>query len=276
MRHSHLKLVHDPYFDEFIYDIIYSLTPVQRRELNDEYEKVCRSPKKAKAFCRLASLEQKFHLLAQLGIKRATILFRENILPENFKDVLQAYRSKKAAAGLKEMAAQKLYVSTDRELMFLLISMAQSIHHPQYSLSVEWNKLGYKVDQWGRWKKTADNVDFTTANENIEAINKFALLLEHYNRTMESSEHVFRIKETDFRVLNYLFRNRHRYVPRDEIMNYFEGSIGKVIMFHSLKALTDAVLIQGSAKNKKEIMITATGINLIGNVYKRIINSNNF
>jgi len=276
MPRRRIPMVSDPYFDEFIYDIIYSLTPTQRRQLDGKYAQACSTPKRAQSFARTAPLEQKYFLLALLGIKRATVLFDEKTTWANFKAILQNYRERNPGAGLKELAAQRVYISTDREFMFSLISMAQSIHHPQYTMSMEMNKLGYRLSQWGAWKKSIANAEFIKANENIETVNRFSLLLEQQSKTMETLEPVFRITYPDFRILNMLFRNRHRYVSRHEMITYFKGCINKPVVSASLFSLKKEVLIQGSALTKNEVTITATGINLMDKIFQRILSSNNF
>lgn len=276
MQRAHIKLVHNPYFDEFIYDIIYSLTTKQKRDLDPVYAKMVSTPKKAKAFCRLGSLEQKFHFLASVGIKWSSILYCETASPKNFKEVLKAYQKEGRTHGLKQMANNQIYITTDREFMFMLMTMAQSIHHPQYSLNMEWNKLGYKMGALGVWTKSAANVEFTKANENIDALNRFSLLWEQQQRTTEIIESTFSINENDFRILNFLFRNKHRHVGKEEMFKYFETIIKDSMMYKSLKGLTENLYIQQSAMNKKDYTITALGINLIDKIFQRAINTNNF
>jgi hypothetical protein len=85
MPRRRIPMVSDPYFDEFIYDIIYSLTPTQRRQLDGKYAQACSTPKRAQSFARTAPLEQKYFLLALLGIKRATVLLMKKPLGQTLK-----------------------------------------------------------------------------------------------------------------------------------------------------------------------------------------------
>lgn len=277
MRRAKTQMIHNPFLEEFVYDIIYSLTPMQRRSLPNEYVKVTKTPKAAKTFARMASLEQKYHLLSCLGIKWCNVFFNEEMTPHSFKEIMRKYKDDKPMAGLKEMAAEKLYITSDREFMHLLVAMAQSIHNPQYQLSLEWNKLGYRLNQWGTWTKSAENPDFTTALENLEAVNKFSLLLEHHDRTCETMSDVFSIRHVDFRILNFFFRNKSQYVEKEAAFIYFSNQFTKTLINSCINRLTVGQFLQKSAiPDAKQYTITGLGIDLTQKIFMRTLKSTNF
>lgn len=270
-------VVHNPFLEEFIFDVIFNLTPAQRRNLDKKYIKAIKSPASARTFCSKSSLEEQIHFLACCGVGWTLMFHNNEMTPISLKDTLRKFKDEKVASGLHDLTTRKIYITSNKELMHLSAVMAQSIHNPQYSVNLEWAKMGYRLNQWNAWVKGGVNKDFLKSLEAIEGVDKFSQTLEHSAITNRNMEAIFGIRPIDFRLLNYLYRNRNQFVGKYVLKDYFTGEFSVRQISQSIEALRkNHYLMKSAAVNRKEYTITGIGIDLVQKVFLHIFKANNF
>lgn len=268
------RLIENPYFNEFLYDVMHNAFQHQKERLNGRYERQMRSSRSAKGFAKSAKLEQRQDILTHLGLHWFMVICNDDFTPANLKTIMQQYQGNRPASSLKEMAAKKLYITSDKQFIHLLNLMADTIHTPAYSFNLELNKIGYAVKKWTK------QVDFAAHEKAIESIEHLDLMVKLFNsftaNIVKIPEH-FGLLHTDLRILGYLWEYRNVYVPLTKVHHDFAGDLSKKLISRAINDMIGKQFIRGHADYRKnEYTITSMGINVVAQYIKKVLRLNTF
>lgn len=268
-------LVHNPYLNEFVYDLLYNITPEQKKNLSKQFLSILKSNVKSKNFSDFSSLDEKVRFFSELGIESAIVFFQDKFNSVNaLKKILEKYDDNKQAGASKEMTSLKIFVSSDKQVKFLLGMMSDTIMHRSYFLNQDFNKIGFHVKEWSKKLDSPASTEIKDAIENSDIISKTIL---NSCMSIKFVDGFIGIDEHSILVLLYLSGYRHTYVDKEFIWEYFVGVIPKGKVTTCIKRLfLDELIRKHVDYSNPRYTITSSGIEKVNQFRNRVIKQNNF
>lgn len=264
-------LVRNGALSEFVYDLLYNISDEQRKKLSKPFSLLCKSDTKARNFAEFSTLDEKVRLFNELGMDNALVFFQDKIKSVNrLKEILLKYEENKQAGAAKEIVALKVFVSSDKNVTWLLGLMADTIHHKSYFLNQQFNKIGYHIKEWSKKKEIAGSIELNEAVENSD------LLVSLFLNSLENSgyaESYFGVRELDLKILMYLYGYRHTHIEKDRMRDFFGVGVrskGKVTT--SVKRLFNAGHIKKHTDySVPKYTISSSGIKIVNQFVDKIL-----
>lgn len=261
--------------NEFVWDLLYNITMEQKKGLSKPFLKILKSHIKCKNFAEFSTLDEKVRFFSEMGMDCSFVFFQDKIQSMNrLKVILEKYEENKQIAASKEITQLKVFVSSDKQVKWLLGLMADTIHHKSYFLNLEYNRTTYHVKKWDRNRHTPESKQL---NDTIESADFLAKLFVSAFTTLGTVEGCLEVSQYDIKILLYLHGYRHTYLEKERIWDYFLGDMTKGKVTSSLKKLFLNEYIRKHADYKKlRYTITGSGIQMVNQFMNRILKSNQF
>lgn len=259
---------------EFIYSILYNSPPEQKKGLGKAALKVVSTSTRARNFATNSTLDEKLKIMAEFGMSYSLVLHPKGQVTVNeLKQMMQKYNEGRAAAGVEHAAKSNIFVTTDKETVHILGLSAATIHHETYMLNLDILKTGHALKKWKRNAKCAENEEIKEANENAILIDKTIIqgvLAAKY------TDGFLGITEKELLVLQYLSINKHLFLSKERILDYFKGVLKAGWITTALKNLFAANYIRKHIEPRPlKFMITASGIDIVNKFRNRVLNAIN-
>lgn len=269
------NLVRNPALNEFIWTLLYNITPEQKKKLSSPFLRILKSSIKSKFFSEFSTLDEKVRLLSELGYENAIVFFEDKAKSVNaLKVILQKYEDEKNVSASKDITQLRCFVSSDKQVKWLLSLMADSIHHKSYFLNLEYSRVSHHLKSWKPFRKSPSTAELS---ETIDSADLLAKTLLNAISIAEFSEGFMGVRPLDLKILLLLYGFRHTYVEKERIWDYFAGTTNKQRSTTSLKRLFANQLVSKHIDTKVlKYGITSTGIETVGNYMQRVLKQNNF
>lgn len=268
-------LVRNPYLNEFVWDLLYNVTMEQKKKLSKPFLQILKSPIKCKNFAEFSTLDEKVRFLSELGMDCSIVFFQDKIQSMNrLKVILEKYEEDKQVAASKEITQLKVFVSSDKQVKWLLGLMADTIHHKSYFLNLEYNRAVYHVKKWDRNRHTPESKELNETIESSDFVAKF--LISAFN-SLGTVSSFLEVTQYDIKILLYLYNYRHLYLEKARIWDYFSGDITKGNVTTCLKRLFLNEYIRKHADYRiLKYSITGSGIQMVNQFMSRVLKSTQF
>ncbi len=230
------KVIRNPALNEFTWDLLYNITPEQKKRLSIPYLRILGSSVRTKNFCEFSTLDEKVRLFSELGLDNAIVFFQDKKVPSvnALKVILDKYDQNKQAGASAEIAKLKVFVSSDKTIRWLLGMMADTIHHKSYFMNLEYNRLGFHIKNWGKDRNTPESLQL---KETIESQDLLVKTFLNVGLALDYSDGVLGMGPLDMKILMYINRYRHTYIEKNRIYDFFDTSTTKGKITTSIKRL---------------------------------------
>lgn len=268
-------LVRNPALNEFIFSIMYSLTWEQKKKLSKPFLYIAKSEVRTKNFAEFSTLDEKVRLLSELGFENALVFFQDKLNSVNaLKVILEKYEKEKIASAAKDIAAIKVFVSSDKQVKWLLGLMSDTISHRSYFLNLEFNRAGYHIKGW---KPKRDTIASRQLNETIESADLVANTILNSCVALSFVDGLIGVNSYQIKVLLYLYNYRHTYIEKQRIWDYFAGDFTKQKCTSTMKRLflNNHVTKHADLSNLR-YSISTSGIDCVNMFIQRVLKQNNF
>lgn len=268
-------LVRNPALAEFIYDALYNLTVEQKKKLSKPFLYTAKSEIRSKNFAEYSTLDEKVRLLSELGYENAIVFFQDKLNSVNkLKVILEKYEKDNVASASKDIAALKVFVSSDKQVKWLLGLMADTISHKSYFLNMEFNRVGHHIKGWKPKIDTPGSREIIETIENADLVVKTIL---NANVSMSFVDSLTGVNSFQMKILLYLYPFRHTYISKNKIWDYFAGDFTKQKTTSCLKRLFLNNLVSKHADlDNLKYTITTAGIECVNIYVQRILKLNDY
>ena len=264
----------NPYLSEYIYDLLWNVTDEERKKISRKYWFILKSATRSRNFADFSTLEEKMRLCSELGIEYALVFTKDKIAnTESLKKVMSMYAEDKKAGAIKELSQLKVFVSTDRDLSFLLSLMSASIHQKTYYLNQQLNKLGYSLKNWDKNLVTPEGKELRETIDSTELIDK---TLFNCALTIDFVKNVLDIDPFDMKVILYLNTLRRTYIQREHVIGFFKDFNPKKIGTSLKRLLVNGYISKYPEVKTFKYTITEKGIKTVSDFRQLVIKYNNF
>jgi hypothetical protein len=252
--------INDKAISEYVYTVIFNMTLKEKSSLPGYLSRQINTEKRAKRFAQKSSTDQKRELLSYLGIGFFwTFVNLKAVTDKQYFSVLKKFKEDYPVASLKEMSEWGMCVTNDLDYAFLLGQMSQVVTSGAYVRNMELMRVGGVLKRWG--KKLISTKEAEDIEEDAIRISRFT------DNVLSNSKHIESITgvtEYDFRILNYLYQQRNRYHPIEDVWQKFVGDIPQRKLSFSIGKLAKELMVQKHFDyRKKEIAITKLGLQVI-------------
>ena len=266
--------VYDPKLNEYLYDKLSRLTYEQRKTLSSSELRLVSSEVEIRKFVTWGTLEKKLAICSKVGIQ-FSLLFYENV--EDYKNLIEKvykqYTMRRFRLdNIEEMRDRGVFVVTNKEFSLSLSMLAQNCHSDVYYLNKDFIKLRGMVNYaTGSRNRNPLNQEYAKSEEAFSLISKLvfhAKMAENFMRT-EGLEMV------DAMILLLMYSKAKTYIQLDVIQRALEGAYSERVV--ALR--TGELFIEGyidklpTQSRKPQYTITGKGINLVGRILLKIVNS---
>lgn len=256
MAHS----IVDPFFNEFVFDCIVRAPGEARARLPYDLYKWAQTAAKAKQFSDSARLEVKLRMLTELGYAFALWVAPPEGL--NYHTLLQTaeeYRDNRRADSIKKHLEGKNFVFTDREMMTMLVMMAQNCHSETYLINRDYHHLSNQVLE-------ASRLELNTVEAARPALGDYKLLLKFVLSLLLNPEHVSGstgFKPLELGVMIYLFLHRNAYAEQSALLDALGSQFKRAAILSALVRLRRGAYIDRCPASKK-LILTGLGMHVLG------------
>jgi hypothetical protein len=262
--------VQETALNELIYTLAYNLTNEQKINIPTYFLNKIKTAKRARKFASNSSTDQKREFLSYLPISSFFVIANiDRLTATNLKEILQKFKKEQPLGMLKEMIKQGFFVSSDKELIFLLGNAAQTITSPTYAMNMELERIGLHLRRWPT--RIVSDIEKNT-KENIKnkmaVVKSFRAARRYYN---EADTHIgLTSNQTD--ILSFFYERQERYVDIKEVISEYVGQISNYKLIAAIKKLKDSLLLQKHIDwTKREFTITALGIRSVDRFTDKIL-----
>lgn len=261
--------------NELIYTLAYCLTDDQKSVLPYAYLDQIRTAKKARRFANKSSTDQKREFLSYLGLSSFFVIANlENQTASNLKEVLTEYKKGSQVGALKKLAEDGVFVSSDKEFVYLLGMLSQSITTPTYSMNLELMRVGYHLRRWPKKMKSELDEESEDLKISADVIAKLILFSEI---NFDFTEIISGVLKNEMKLLYFMYFKKGQYLSLEEMKNYFLGNMPGTKIAVSLRRLIDSQMMRKNTDwEHKEYTITKLGIRTVHEFRDRVLKSFNF
>jgi hypothetical protein len=265
----------DASLNAICYDFCYNITEEQRKALPIKYRRMLLSQTMTKTFCAKSSFDEKIMFLHHLGIKFGITFFPESASNHlNLKKILQNYEEEKKAAAQSTQVKMGVYVSTDKEIAFMMAMMGMTISNETYIKALDYNKIGFSIKNWDKKLNAIEQIKTEDVYENANLVvdTVFNSLLLN-----SVSKELFNATPLQICILLYLFTKRHTFVTRETIFDRFIETTTKAIFSRHFKKIMLTNLVRKHADwSRGEFTISTAGIKLVNDYISQVFKANKF
>ncbi len=268
-------LVRNAALNEFVWTLLYNISPEQKKNLSAPFLRILKSSVKSKYFAEFSSLDEKVRLFSELGYDNALVFFEDKANSvKALKPILEKYEADRQAAAGKDIVQLKCFVSSDKQVKWLLGLMADTIHHKSFFLNLEYNRIGHHLKSWESRRLAASTKELSDTMDSADLLAKTFLNCFHAESFLEG---FIGVNSLDLQILLYLYGYRHTYIEKQRIWDYFAGIKTKTKITSSLKRLflTDN-LKKHIDYSIPKYTITGKGLDLVNQYMNRVIKQNSF
>lgn len=261
--------------NELVYSLIITMPEDKRRELPEHLRKKINTEKRAGNFAFRSSTDQKRELLSHLGVEFFwTFVAINKTTTQEYFTLLKEFKKENQVTAIKDMVEAGVYVTSDKNHVWLLGRMAQSTQTGTYSKNLELATIGKHIRKWPVKLKSEAQFETEDLIESASVINKLISGTINQYRYAESS---LDISQEELRILLCLDAYRSGYVSHAKLSNTFLGSISGKKLSTAEKDLMKKLMIQKHVDwRKKEYTITKLGIRTVHQFRDRVLKSFNF
>ncbi len=258
------QLIHDPYFNEYVFDCIRNSTIEQRQKLTGILLKACKNVDSAKKFADKASFEMKIVMLTRLGMKFGIFYSKpENFSVKGIKEIYDQHNGENKLSALNKTLERQTFVQTDKDIHLCLAMLSQMCHNETYMLNREYLFAGESIDGF----ESQELASSSEINSSVEAAKFVSKLLLHSTLGLETeatgANRVMMI------ILMYLFWHRSQNISIIKLQSSLKP-YRKVTIQNALKKLNDLSYVQKSGHDKTWT-ISGMGITVLTNFIDRMI-----
>lgn len=265
-------LVRNPALNEFIYSIFYNITAEQKKKLSKPFLFVAKSEMKAKNFAEFSTLDEKVRLLSELGYENAIVFFQDKFKTNNaLKVILEKYNKDKVVSAAKDIVDLGIFVSSDKQVKYLLMLMADTISHKSYFLNSELSRVGYHIKNW---KPQRDNPAKLQLDEAIGGLDLTVLTILNSCNLLSQVDSISGVSQYQMKILLYLYRYKHTFISKQRIWDFFAGDFTKGKCTTALKGLYENKLVRKPANLAREYTLTSEGIEAVNAFVNRVLKQN--
>lgn len=268
-------LIRNPALNEWVWNILYNITPEQKKKLSTTFLTILKSSVKAKSFAEFSTIDEKIRLFSELGYDNALVFFEDKAKSVNgLKVVLEKFEKDRQAAASREISQLKIFVSSDKQVKWLLGIMADTIHHKSYFLNLELERVGHHLKSWKAQRVAPSTKQLSDALENSDLIAKTLL-----NGLLVSdlSQAFLSMKPLDLKILLFMYGQRHTYIEKEKVWDHLVGTTSKARTTASMKRLFAAsYLAKHVDLSLGRYSITAKGIESVNMYMERVLKLNSF
>lgn len=268
-------LVRNPALNEWVWNILYNITPEQKKRLTAPFLTILKSSVKAKSFAEYSTIDEKIRLFSELGYDNAIVFFEDKAKSVNsLKVILEKFEKDRQAAASKEISQLKVFVSSDKQIKWLLGLMADTIHHKSYFLNLEMNRVGHHLKSWKSQRIAPSTKELSDTIDNADLVINTLL---NGLWVSDYAESFLGLKLLDLKILLYLYGFRHTYIVKDRIWDYFAGATSKQKVASSMKRLMyNQFMIKHIDVRLGKYSISSKGIESVNSYMQRVLKQNNF
>lgn len=264
----------NPYLSEYVYDLLWNLPLDIRKTISRKYWHLTTSSKRARNFADFSTLEEKMLLFSELGIDYAIVFSQDKIKNTNaLKKVMAMYESDRQAGALQEVSKLKVFVSSDKELSFLLSLMSQTIHTKSYYLNQQLNKTSYHIKNWNKNEISPEGQELREA---VEGSSILDITMLNCAINMDLVQGLFGITPLDMKVLLYLIQYKHTYVEKEIIVEYFAGYNKKKISTSLKRLKLNGFIRTHIDLSTLKYTLVREGVKVVGDFRNIILKNNQF
>lgn len=263
--------------DEVIAQLTYSvICALERKKLGNLprhiYKQIV-TEKKAKNFSYKSSTDQKRELFSYLDIGFFwTFVSHTSFTDKLFVEVLKKFKKENPVSALKVMAEHGVAITSDLDYSFFLQQMSNVFTSEEYRRNMQLARIGRTTKKWSN-KFNPSGEKEEIEEEAIQLSNLIGVILREYKHLPSYTG----VTENEYKILNYLYQRKGKYIEVDYIWKYFSGDIPQRKISFSLNKLVKNLLIQKHPDwNKKQYTITKSGFRVIHSFRDVIIKSINF
>lgn len=258
----------NPYFREFVYDILYNIPEEKKFILKGKYYRVGKTNSYTKRFCDTAGIEEIMHVLSILGIEWTMIFFDDSSKERFIRNVFEKFNDDEKGAELRKIIKQRIYITSQKQFINNLATAAQTVHTNVYVKNLELLKAGY---HYRNWPKKLDSLKVKEGFYNSDSLLYLSdTILNSYISCKQPH-----MNENDLLILLYLYRHQHKYIGFHKLGEKFAGILSRYKIINAANSLKEGGKIQKHPKDKT-FTITATGINDVIRIMNNVLQANIF
>ncbi len=268
-------VINNIFLNSICYHYCYNLPTESVKKLNMTYRRMLSSQARTKAWCERSSMDEKLHFFNAIGLNIGLSIFPDKIKSGvSLKEILNKYENEKIAAAQNEQASLGCYVITDRESAFLLGQMGMTINHETYIKSLDYNKTGFSIKNWGKRLDSPIQKEMEDVSESVKTVCNTIL---NTGLTFDSVKELFEINAIEMKILLFLYQRVQAYIFRDDIVDNFTGYITKARASRGIKKLIlNGYLDKHQNWQTYQYRISTKGINTVSDFINRIVKANSF
>lgn len=267
--------VKNPFLQAITYHYCFNLPDETIRSLPIKYRRMLASKNKTRTFCEKATMDERIVFFYYIGLNFGITIFPDKAKSTvALKEIIRKYEDQKLAAAQNQQAAIGCYVSTDKEIAFIMGCMGHSINSESYIRALDFNKLGYSLREWDKKLTSPDQLEMEEVVNNNKIV---ANTLLNTGLVFGQSTALFGLNETELKILFYMFIRRHAYIKRTQIKEELVGYITQIRLDRAIKKLLlNDYLKKHFDWQTYQCTITTQGINVVTEFINRIVKANTF
>ena len=268
------KAAINPFYNQFIYDVVYNSPQESRRKLDPKYLRACRTAVSLRAYLQKSSTDEKDEMLLQLGVQWCKVFFDTGYPQKKFlRDIFEPYRHGYGSTSLMTNIIQsRIFVTSDKDFAQQLGSIAQLQNHPSYTHALLLNKAGFHLE---KWKKNLNESTTKQAEESLKNSAQLVSVILSTIQTFEYVEGLLGILKNDIKILLYLYGRKSRPTKFENILSRFAGDMSKSKLTSGLRRMMQEQKVSRGANMKDpDYSITGVGIMSVNTFFQTILKAN--
>ena len=259
--------------NELVYHILYKASSEQRIRVPAKFLKHVGTSRAARSFADKGKIGEKLELLSHLGIAWALVFFdKKKNSYQTIGQLINSIPEGNRTSVLKDVIARNFYVLSDRQYIYELNLLADTIGGKEFSPNLFLSKAGYHVR---KWDKQIGSGQTQLSKEQIESSKYIVESMLNTAINIENTKSLINISSVDFEVLSFLYLNHTEYVPVATILDRLHGARTKAKVSGSLRRLVEGDMIHKSpVSDGVKYQISVLGISAISKFWQHILKAN--
>jgi hypothetical protein len=256
--------------NELTYSIIRVMPDDDKKSLPGYIYKQMNTANRAAKFAYKSSTDQKREFFSYLRIGFFwTFAAVDKVTAKEYIAVLKEFRKDNHMPAMKDMVDHGLYITTDKNHVWLLGRMAQCTQTGAYTRNLQLGTLGAHIRNWPKKLNLEEVTESDELTESVKLINKVMANTISQFRYVDS---LMEVNEEEMRMLLFLDSNKDYYMSHNRISNEFLGSISKKKISFTEKSLLKKMYIQAHVDwRKNEFTITKLGIRIVHKFREQVL-----
>lgn len=267
--------VKNPFLNALTYDFCYNMPADKVKELPFKYRRMLATETRTKNFCERATMDERITFFMAAGISFGISFFIDKVSNGvSLKKVLKDYESERLSAAQSGQAKMGVYVTTDKEVAFLMGMMSSTLNNETYLKTLQFNKTAFNVKGWSQDLDTDAQRKLLGVASNAGFIAKLFL---NNILTLNASKELFHLNPIELSILLAYYQRRHIHFPIKYLYEIFEGYIQQArVTRGNAKLILNGYLEKHIDWRKPQAIITAKGINVVNDYMSTVLKQNEF